>query len=420
MITGASFLDEEDKIAADKPVGHQQVERATRPTCDKRVLTSDLAIWDAGADEAPIPPRGWLLEKVFCRRVVSSTIGDGAVGKTAVRIAQCMALATGKPLTGEHVVQRCRVLLVSLEDDRDELRRRVEAARIHHGIAREELKGWLFLSAPGRKAGKLAVTENGVHQVSVLALGLSEQIIQLSIDVVCIDPLVKSHSLVENDNNAMDFLVEILAELAIEHNCAIDAPHHVSKGPPNPGNADRGRGGSSFKDGARLVYTLTPMSEEEAKLFNLRPEDRRSLIRMDSAKVNIARPSTSAKWFRLVGVALGNGNALYPNGDEVQTIEPWHPPDFWGQISTATANEILTLIDEGMANGQRYSGRPQARERAAWRVVKSVVPSLSDEQARKVIATWMEKGMLEHRAYPDPVRRRDEQGLVVVDAKRPR
>jgi RecA-family ATPase len=116
-----------------------------------------------------------------------------------------MALAIGKPLTGEHVVQRCRVLLVSLEDDRDELRRRVEAARIHHGIAREELKGWLFLSAPGRKAGKLAVTENGAHEVSVLAPELSEQIVLLSIDVVCIDPLVKSHSLVENDNNAIDF-----------------------------------------------------------------------------------------------------------------------------------------------------------------------------------------------------------------------
>jgi hypothetical protein len=81
------------------------------------------------------------------------------------------------------------------------------------------------------------------------------------------------------------------------------------------------------------VYTLTLMSGEEAKLFNLCLGDRRSLIRMDSAKVNIAPPSVSAKWFRLVGVPLGNGNVLYPNGDEAQTIEPWDPPNLWAQIT---------------------------------------------------------------------------------------
>src|SRR5580704_6432285 len=92
-----------------------------------------LSEWDVGEDDEPIPPRGWLLGNVFCRRFVSSLMADGAVGKTALRIAQCLALATGRPLTGEHVFQRCRVLLVSLEDDRDELRRRVKAAMIRGG-----------------------------------------------------------------------------------------------------------------------------------------------------------------------------------------------------------------------------------------------------------------------------------------------
>jgi hypothetical protein len=47
-------------------------------------------------------------------------------------VAQLLSLATGRPLTGEHVFQRCRVLIVSLEDDADELRRRVLAAMLHH------------------------------------------------------------------------------------------------------------------------------------------------------------------------------------------------------------------------------------------------------------------------------------------------
>ena len=45
----------------------------------------------------------------------------------SLRIAQLISLATGRSLTGEHVFLRCKVLIVSLEDDQDELRRRVYA-----------------------------------------------------------------------------------------------------------------------------------------------------------------------------------------------------------------------------------------------------------------------------------------------------
>ena len=261
MMRGAAFLEEEDfRIAADAAAG-QELRWVAEWPYQERSSSADLGIWDAGEDDAPISPREWLLGNVFCRRMVSSVVASGGGAKTTVRIAQCLSLATGQPLTGEHVFQRCRVLLVSLEDDKEELRRRVEAARLHYGISREQLKGWLFLSAPGRKAGKLAVIgKSGAPEPSDLADLLKMEIERLRIDVVCIDPLIKSHSIPENDNNAMDLLVEILADLAIERNCAIDAPHHVSKGTPDPGNADRGRGGSSFKDGARLVYTLAPMT----------------------------------------------------------------------------------------------------------------------------------------------------------------
>src|SRR3954454_13984233 len=86
-----------------------------------------LDIWDGGEDDYHIPPRGWLLGTVFCRRFLSSLLADGGVGKTATRIAQLISLAIGRSLTGEHVFLRCRVLIISLEDDRDELRRRVYA-----------------------------------------------------------------------------------------------------------------------------------------------------------------------------------------------------------------------------------------------------------------------------------------------------
>ena len=110
---------------------------------------SSLGEWDAGDDIDPPPPREWLLGNIFCRRFVSSLYGDGGAGKTALRYAQYLSLVTGKELTGEHLFQRCRVLIVSLEDDDQELKRRIRAARLHHNIGLDEVRGWLFLSAPG-------------------------------------------------------------------------------------------------------------------------------------------------------------------------------------------------------------------------------------------------------------------------------
>jgi AAA domain len=62
---------------------------------------ADLGVWDAGDDTAPIPPRGWLLGNTYCRRFLSSLVGDGGVGKTAVRYAQLLSAAIGRSLTGE-------------------------------------------------------------------------------------------------------------------------------------------------------------------------------------------------------------------------------------------------------------------------------------------------------------------------------
>ena len=110
--------------------------------------------------------RGRLLGNTFCRRFLSSLLADGGVGKTALRIAQLAGMAAGRSLTGEHLFQRCRVLIVSLEDDKDELRRRVYAVMRHHGITPEDVKGWLFLAAP--KGLKLARMIEGSPHVAEL------------------------------------------------------------------------------------------------------------------------------------------------------------------------------------------------------------------------------------------------------------
>jgi hypothetical protein len=291
---------------------------------------------------------------------------------------------------------------------------------LHYGISRDDVRGWLFLAAPGARCGKLASDDNGQQVPSTLAAKLRDTITSRKIDVMSLDPFVKAHSAEENSNNAIDGVLQILADMATAHDLAVDVPHHTSKGITEPGNANRGRGASAMKDGARLVYTLSPMSPEEAQTLGVPEADRRRLIRMDSGKVNIAPPMAEAKWFRLVGVPLGNGTERYPHGDEVQTVEPWTPPDTWDGISNAIANAILNEIDAGLPDGNRYSDHHKSTDdRAAWRIVGKHAPNKTEAQARCVVAAWLKSGTLARNEYENPATRKTVKGLFVNPAKRP-
>jgi len=386
---------------------------------------SGLGEWNAALDVDAPPPRAWLLGVTFCRTFLSSLLGTGGVGKTALRILQALALATGRNLTDEFIFQRCRVLIVSLEDDANELRRRIRAACLHHKIPLSELDGWLFLAAPGAKGGKLLEMVRGRVAVGKLGANLETAIVAHKIDLVMLDPFVKTHSIEENLNSAIDDVAQILTDLATKHNIAVDAPHHVRKGQMEAGDADAGRGASALNNAARLVYTCLQMTEEEARAFDISQENRRDYIRVDSGKVNIAKSSRNAQWFHLVNVPLDNATTLYPAGDQVQTVESWEPPNAWSGTSSVVLNAILTEIDQGLTDsngqptGRRYSNAPAAKDRQAWPVVQKHYPQKSEGECRTIIHAWLGTGLLYPEDYDDPVDRKTRKGLKVNDAKRP-
>ncbi|MGV7219237.1 AAA family ATPase [Bradyrhizobium sp. UFLA05-112] len=378
----------------------------------------DLGEWDAGDDNQIPPPRGWLLGTTFCRGFASSLLGDGAVGKTAMRYAQGLSAAVQRSLTGEHVFQRCRVLIVSFEDGSNELRRRIRAACLHHKIDRGELKGWLYLAALGRKAGKLMALDQRNQRVpGTLAAKLARVITSRKIDLVIHDPFIKSPGIAENDNSGIDEVAQILTDMCINFDIAVDVPHHMSKGPADPGNANRGRGASALKDALRLVRTATVMTADEAKAFGLSEVERRRLIRVDDAKLNIA-PMTEARWFRLVGVDIDNATELYPSGDNVQTVEVWRPPGLFADISVPTVSAILDEIDAGLPDGNRYSNAARS-DRPAWSVVRRHWPGKWEGPARLIVNTWLKSGLLIEKDYENPKTRKPVKGLWVDHLKRP-
>jgi hypothetical protein len=148
-------------------------------------------------------------------------------------------------------------------------------------------------------------------------------------------------------------------------------------------------------------------------------DDRRSYIRMDPAKINIAPSAAKATWFKLVSVPLGNATEDYPNGDHVETIERWNPPDNFSGIPINLANEILDKIDAGLPNGQLYSAANRAKDRAAWKIITALAPDTSSAKASRIINEWIKSGLLFPQGYHDTVAREDAIGLRVNSMKRP-
>jgi len=406
----------------------EDLERARKERRERRegnghAKSAELGEWDAGDEPGAIPPRQWLLGNQFCCGFISSIVAAGGAGKSALRMLQLISLALGRSLCGQHVFRRCRVLLISLEDDRDELQRRIKAVLDYYKIDRSELKGWLFCAAP--KLAKLAEMKNRTRAIGPLEQQIRDAVKRRDPDIVSLDPFVKIHGLEENDSGDMDFVCDLIARMAIEFNIAVDSPHHVHKGQLTPGDADSGRGSSGIRDAGRLVYTLVPMSEAEAKLFNIAIEDRCAYVRLDPAKVNIAARSGKAEWFHIVGQPIGNATAEYPNGDTVQVVEPWSPPSTWGGTTSMGLNAILDEIDGGMTDedgkptGRRYSNAPAATDRAVWPVVQKHYPEKAEGQCREIIHAWLGTGLLYPEDYDDPVQYRKQKGLKVDNSKRP-
>jgi hypothetical protein len=275
------------------------------------------------------------------------------------------------------------------------------------------------------KRSKIAQLQRKERVAGPLEQGIRNAIAHREPDLVALDPFVKLHDLGESDSGDMNFVCDLLSAIAVDEMIAVDIPHHVYKGQLAPGDADAGRGSTGIRDASRLNFTLSVMSEDEAKAFAINIDERFSYIRLDAAKVNLVVRSGKATWFRLIGVPIGNDTVYYPNGDTIQVAEPWSPPDAWAGLSTATLNAILDYINAGVRdeggqlNGERFSNAPAATDRAVWPVVQRFAPDKTEGQCRTIIHQWLDSGLLVPKPYDSPRQRKERQGLKVDNTKRP-
>lgn len=372
------------------------------------------ALWidDEAWIEADLPRRRWVAAGYALRGAVTVITGPPSAMKSSLMLGWACAAALHRPHAKFTPIEPGVVIVYNVEDDQTEQRRRLSAVLRQFDATPTDIAGKVIRTGPSGIGTLFERDERGAISPTAAMSRLRILIETRHPDLLIADPLAELHNSEENDNTALRSVIAAFRAIAVEFDIAVILIHHTRKGELVPGDPDSARGASAIIGAARIVKTLIGMSEQDAKAFGV-PEDRQSrssYVRLDDAKQNYAGIG-DAEWYEKTLYRLDNG-------EPVAAAVPWAAPDMWQAITPGTANVILDDVDAGMEDGKRrYTDHNAAEDRAGWPIVQRHVPSLTEQQCRAVIKSWLENGVLYRKPYDDPIDRKKRSGLFV--AKRP-
>ena len=309
-----------------------------------RKVTAEGAIEAKSHDfpaEETIPTWDFLYGNHLLRGTVSGTAATGGTGKSTMSIAEALALTSGKPILGVTVSQQLRVVLINLEDDRNTMNKRIAAAMKHHGLTKEDIGDRLFVIARGEIKMKIAkqLRSGDVERNEMVIKALTNLMIECRADILSIDSFIRTHKVHENDNSAIEEVVECFEDIAAAANCAVHLWHHTRKENGQGASVDSARGAKAFIDACRSVRIFETMMKDAAR--TLRIEHHGLYFRSFSGKRNFAPPLDESNWFKFASVELNN-DPLF--GDNVGVVERWQYPD--AQHSHLSSHAISGIMEK--------------------------------------------------------------------------
>jgi len=275
-------------------------------------------------DEHEIKPRPWVLKPFYLSQQIGVTVAPGGVGKSTLTVAEAVGLASGRQTIGGEPERPYTVWHWNLEDPEDELARRFAAARKHYGITRDDYAGRLFVNGAEDRLVIGTDGKDGVRIFKPIVKALIRECKRLGVEVLQVDPFISSHQVSENDNMAVQAIVDAWRLVAREANVAVHLVHHTRKaasGASGERTADDSRGAGALNAAARMVRVLNPMSKDEAEKLCI--DTPWKYVRMDNGKANFAPPTEKADWFQLENVEL-TGLEL-DHIEDVGVATPWEP-----------------------------------------------------------------------------------------------
>jgi hypothetical protein len=341
---------------------------------------------------ATIPVRDVLYGRHLVRGFVAGLVGIGGGGKSTLVMVENLARVSGKPLAGVEVRTPLRCWSINLEDPRDEMDRRAQAACLHFNLSDDAIGGRLFLDSGREQPVVVArVLAGGTKIIEPVVDNIIAEIIARKIDVVTIDPFVSSHEAPENDNGAIDLVIKkAWGAVAERGNCAVELVHHLRKIGDEAPTVDAARGAVAFVAGCRAVRVLAGMTTAEAERAGI--ENPYRYFRVFSGKLNMAPREDKSDWHYLESVNLGNGAGGRPS-DHVQVAVPWQ----WPNALDGLATRDLFAVQKRVAEGQwrESAASPEWVGKAVAEVLDlDVEDAPVQNRIKSLLKTWLKTGAL--------------------------
>ena len=339
-----------------------------------------------------IPRPEFLYGDHLARKYVSVTVAPAGLGKSFLVLAETLAMITGKNFLNEWAGRNRKVWLWS-EDETPLTELRVAAAIKRHSLDADKIYDNLHVNSfldekmtvAQVKRGEVTIAEPNVEM-------LIDEIKLVGIDVLVIDPFVKSHEVNENDNMAIDKVADAYKRIAHATGCAIHLVHHSGKMRGERVTVDSSRGASSLIGSARSVRTLNAMTDDEAAKAGLESPDGYFMAKL--VKSNLTSTKKPGRWFHIRNLELDVGF-------HAGVIEPWQWPDAFGGLSDEAKSSILAELTGTRSSDQSpdWGGHIVASH-----MKLDMGKAHHKAQVKTILNTWDKNGLIRRVEMPDDKR----------------
>lgn len=357
------------------PGGVQQVDAETgeiiqlQPKIEQQ-QTKKLVIREWGIEnyQGEAPEVHWLVENIIPAGVPMLLAAIGGLGKSFIALDMAIKIAAGDDTfhaftaLGGKIKEHGRVVFLTAEDSKDSIHRRLNA--IADDEVRERARDKLFV-VPLPDAGGAApfiYEQHGEMKVTPVYLSIRQQLMEIeNIKLVIVDPLQAFvHADITSNPAAAQFWWNVVGELCATTGATVMVTHHMRKeGSFSITKAMQAReairGTTALVDGARLVYGLWNMPEEEEadvlRALEL-PVEANSVVCGAIVKVN-DMADTSIKTF-----VREESGLLVDRTNEVEAVF-----DRSGKLNTLQIKTILDAIQRRWDEGKPFSANPQSSTR---------------------------------------------------------
>lgn len=259
---------------------------------------------DRGGQRAP--ERKWLVPARIPLGKVTLLTGDGAAGKTTIAMQLAAATVRAESWLNAVIDHPGPAMVISAEEDDDELDRRVDAIADHQGLDHEAYDGLHTLGLTEGEALLGAPDRAGVIRATPLFEALLAAATRIGPALIVIEAAANVFAGNENDRGQVNQFIGILRRLTTIHSTpAVVLIAHPSLTGIASGSGTSGSTGWSNSVRSRLYFTKASKRDDDKDA----PDDVREL-RVMKANYGPSGEVVSVRWQRGVFVPEGSVGTL--------------------------------------------------------------------------------------------------------------